>query len=181
MILRESFGNFKRTFKTQNFRKPKLPCYLHAMEEPIIRRAHAADVPAVFELIKELAIYEKAPQELVNTPEQLLADGFGLQPLYLLLVAELDGEIVGISLCYFRYSTWKGKCLYLEDIIITERQRQKGLGSKLFQATIDMGKAQGCKRLTWQVLDWNEPAIQFYKKFNAGLDPEWVNGFLDLS
>jgi len=150
------------------------------MEKVVIRKAVPADIPAVFELIRELAIYEKAEHELINTPQQLLADGFGLQPLYLLLVAELDGKIAGISLCYFRYSTWKGKCLYLEDIIITESERQKGLGSKLFEATLEMGKAEGCKRMTWQVLDWNEPAIQFYKKFNAGLDPEWVNGYLDL-
>jgi len=150
------------------------------MEKVVIRKAVPADVPAVFELIRELAIYEKAENELINTPERLLADGFGEQPLYLLLVAELNGKIAGISLCYFRYSTWKGKCLYLEDIIITESERQKGLGSKLFEATLAMGTAEGCKRMTWQVLDWNEPAIQFYKKFKAGLDPEWVNGYLDL-
>jgi GNAT superfamily N-acetyltransferase len=151
------------------------------MPKATIRKASPEDIPAVFALIEELAIYEKAPHELINTPQQLLTDGFGDQPLYQLLVAEVDSVVVGISLSYFRYSTWKGKCLYLEDIVITQSYRRYGIGSQLFEATIELGKSLGCRRLNWQVLEWNEPAINFYKKHGAGLDPEWVNGWLQLA
>lgn len=152
-----------------------LPSYL-------IRPAVAADVYAIFELIKELALYEKAPREVINSPEQLLRDGFtGKSPLFTAMVAESpDGAIVGFSLCYIRYSTWKGPVLYLEDLYVKENCRRHGLGSLLFERCIEFARKNGYKRLSWQVLDWNQPAVDFYKKFNATLDPEWINGAIDL-
>ncbi len=140
-----------------------------------IRQGTAADVPAAFELIQELALFEKAPHEVENTIEQMLIDGFGPQPVYGFLVAEADNRIVGISLYYYRYSTWKGKRLYLEDLIVTASYRNKGIGKLLFNATIDFARQNNCNGMSWQVLEWNTPAIEFYKKFNASFDGEWVN------
>lgn len=144
----------------------------------IIRNGTPQDLPRVLELVKELALYERALHEVENTVEQMLADGFGEQPIFGLIVAEIDGIVVGISVYYFRYSTWKGRVLYLEDILITENMRGQGIGYQLFEATAKRAFELNCKRMTWQVLDWNEPAINFYKKFNAHLDGEWVNGSL---
>ena len=129
----------------------------------IIRKATPEDVPAIYQLIVELAEYEKALHEVINTPKQLLKDGFGESPLFGAIIAEVKGEVVGMSLYYYRYSTWKGKRLYLEDLIIKEAFRGYGLGKRL-----------------WQVLDWNEPSIEFYKKFGAKLDGEWINCHFDL-
>ncbi len=146
----------------------------------IIRKSTPADVPAMFELVKELAIYEKALDQVNNTPEQMLADGFGENPIFGAVVAEENGSIVGMSLYYFRYSTWKGKRLYLEDLIVQEAMRGRGIGEALIQATIAVAKETGCTGLMWQVLDWNEPAINFYKKLGTRLDDEWINVHLDL-
>jgi GNAT superfamily N-acetyltransferase len=140
-----------------------------------IRLGKAADVPAAFALIQELALYEKAPHEVENTIEQMLEDGFGPHPIYGFLVAESGGQVVGISLYYYRYSTWKGKRLYLEDLIVTETYRGKGIGKLLFDATIGVAHQNACNGMSWQVLEWNTPAIEFYKKFNASFDGEWVN------
>lgn len=129
-------------------------------------------------LIKELALYEKSPQEVTITLDELLADGFGSNPIYGLFVAEQENAIVGIALYYEKYSTWQGRCLFLEDIIVTESKRGNGIGHALFQAAIGVAKAQNAARMEWQVLDWNERAINFYKKYNAGLDSEWLNGKL---
>jgi GNAT superfamily N-acetyltransferase len=107
-----------------------------------------------------------------------MEDGFGLNPIYGLFVAELESTIVGIALYYEKYSTWQGRCIYLEDIIVTESQRGNGLGHRLFQAVIDMANQRNSARMEWQVLDWNEPAINFYRKYNANLDGEWLNGKL---
>jgi GNAT superfamily N-acetyltransferase len=145
------------------------------MENIIIRQGMPEDIPQVFELIKELAVYEKALHEVETSIEKLTEDAFGEKPLYGLIVAELDKNIIGISVFYYRYSTWKGKRLYLEDILVTEVQRGKGIGSSLFEATARYAKEQGCSGMNWLVLDWNEPAIKFYKKFNAYFEPEWVN------
>jgi len=134
----------------------------------------------MFELVLELAIYEKAPEQVTNTPEQMLTDGFGPNPLFGALVAEADGKIVGMSLYYFRYSTWKGKRLYLEDIIVTESYRGKGLGKALFDETIAHARQTDCTGMMWQVLDWNEPAIEFYKKFGTRFDTGWWNCHLDF-
>ena len=143
-----------------------------------IRKGTQNDVPAVLNLIKELALYEKAPQEVTITSDELVADGFGENPIYGLFVAEEENVIVGIALYYDKYSTWKGRSLFLEDIIVTESKRGLGIGHALFQAVIGVAKECNSARMEWQVLDWNEPAINFYKKYNAELDPEWLNGKL---
>jgi GNAT superfamily N-acetyltransferase len=145
------------------------------MENILVREGKPEDIPEVFELIKELAVYEKALHEVETSIEQLTKDAFGEKPLYGLIVAELDKTIVGISVFYYRYSTWKGKRLYLEDILVTEKQRGKKIGSKLFEATARYASEQGCSGMNWLALDWNEPAINFYKKFNAYFEPQWVN------
>ena len=148
--------------------------------EITIRKATKNDLSEVLNLIKELALFEKQPQEVTITLEQLEQDGFGEHPLYWIILAENNGEIVGMSFYYIRYSTWKGRCLYLEDLVVKEAYKQKGIGSLLFKATLDVAKEIQAKLMTWQVLDWNEPAIEFYKKFNAELDEEWLNGKIRL-
>lgn len=143
-----------------------------------IRKGQPADVPALLELIKELAIYEKAENEVIVTEEILLKDGFGPHPLYHLVVAEYEGKVVGIALYYFAYSTWKGRYLYLEDFVVKESMRGKGIGKPLFQFVVEIAKSEGVKRMGWQVLDWNEPAIRFYETYGADLSSEWLNGRL---
>ena len=145
-----------------------------------IRKGTPEDVPSVFELVKELALYEKAPEQVTNTAEMMLKDGFGPEPIFGLFVAEVDTKVVGISLYYFRYSTWKGKRLYLEDIVVTEAMRGYGLGKKLFDATVEEAKATNCTGMMWQVLDWNKPAIDFYEKYGTRFDGEWINCHLDF-
>lgn len=133
-------------------------------------------MPQVHGLIKELAEYEKAPLEVTNTLEDMQRDGFGDEPIYKFFVAESDTEgVVGIALYYTAYSTWKGKMLFLEDLVVTERHRRSGIGRKLFNAVAAEARQTGAKRFKWQVLDWNEPAIAFYKKIGANLDGEWIN------
>ncbi len=144
-----------------------------------IRKAEITDVPAILALIQELAVFEKAPEQVINTIAQLEQDGFGASPLYICFVAELQDQIIGMSFCYIRYSTWKGPCLYLEDLIITEAYRGKGYGKLLFEYTLQYAKSHQFKRLQWQVLDWNESAIDFYKGFNSQFDAEWLNAFID--
>lgn len=143
-----------------------------------IRKGIKTDLPQVLGLIKELAIYEKAPLEVAVTLEEMERDGFGPNPIFQYYVAEMEGKIVGIALYYIKYSTWKGKCVFLEDIIVTEQYRQFGIGKKLFDEVVKVAKETKARRLEWQVLEWNEPAIKFYKKLNATLDPEWWNGKL---
>jgi len=146
---------------------------------PTIRLGRKEDLPRTLELIRELAAYEKAPNEVTNTVEQMEKDGFGSSPIFGFFVAEVDHAIIGISLYYWRYSTWKGKRLYLEDIIVTEKQRGKGAGKLLFDRTMQHALDEGCSGMMWQVLEWNEPAINFYKKYGAKLDDEWTNGSLE--
>ncbi|MES2732996.1 MAG: GNAT family N-acetyltransferase [Bacteroidota bacterium] len=142
----------------------------------ILRKGTREDIPQVLGLIQELALYEKAPYEVENTVEQMLIDGFGEKPIFDFFVAEPSpGKIVGIALYYFRYSTWKGRRLYLEDLIVTEQYRGQGLGKMLFEAIIQEAKATRSHGVVWQVLDWNEPAIQFYKRYGASFDGEWIN------
>jgi GNAT superfamily N-acetyltransferase len=144
-----------------------------------IRKATAADMPAVHALVRELALYEKAPEQVATTPEEFVADGFGERPWFDCLVAELEnGAIIGFALFYTNYSTWKGKCLYLEDFIVSEAWRGVGAGKALFEAVVAEARARGVRRMDWQVLEWNEPAIRFYERYNATLDPEWLNGRL---
>lgn len=145
-----------------------------------IRVGTKQDLPRVLELVKELALYERAPHEVTNTVERMEQDGFGPNPIYGLFVAENARGIVGISIYYWRYSTWKGKRLYLEDIIVTEKERGSGIGKLLFDKTMQHALDENCAGMIWQVLDWNEPAINFYKKYyNAKLDGEWINCSLE--
>lgn len=146
----------------------------------IIRRGTADDVPAMMKLVRELALYEKAPEQVSNTEERMLKEGFGENPVFGSFVAELDGEIIGISIYYYRYSTWKGKRLYLEDIVVTESKRGVGAGKLLFDKTVEEARNTDCTGMMWQVLDWNEPAINFYKKNNARFDEGWINCHLDF-
>lgn len=146
-----------------------------------IREGEKADLPRVLELVKELAEYEKAPHEVINTVAQMEEDGFGANPIFGFFVAEKDIEIIGLSLYYWRYSTWKGKRLYLEDIIVTEKQRGGGVGKLLFDRTMKHALDTQCTGMMWQVLEWNEPAINFYKKYGAKLDDEWTNCNLERS
>ena len=144
-----------------------------------IRVGVKKDLPQVLALIKELADYERALPEVVNTVEQLEKDGFGPNPVYGLFVAENEKGIVGIALYYWLYSTCKGKRLYLEDIVVTEKERGQGVGKLLFDRTLQHSIDENCSGMMWQVLDWNEPAINFYKKYNAKLDGEWINCSLE--
>jgi GNAT superfamily N-acetyltransferase len=149
------------------------------MESIVIRVGTKVDLPRVLELIKELAAYERAPHEVINTVEQMEMDGFGEQPLYGMYVAESKKVIVGISIYYFRYSTWKGKRLYLEDIVVSQNERGKGIGKMLFEQTMRKSLEDKCTGMMWQVLEWNEHGIHFYEKYGARLDREWVNVSLD--
>lgn len=140
-----------------------------------IRKGRREDLPQVLTLIKELAHYERALDEVETTVEQLEADGFGPQPLFGFYVAEEEGALLGIALYYYRYSTWKGKSLYLEDIVVTASARGRGIGKQLFDQMVREAREQNCHQVNWQVLDWNEPAINFYNKLGADLDGEWIN------
>jgi len=140
-----------------------------------VRRALKSDMPAVLDLIKELALYENAPEEVINTVEQLEEDGFGNHSTFECLVAEIENNVVGFALFFTTYSTWKGNCLYLEDFCVKENLRRNGIGKKLFDAVHQIAKERKMKRLSWQVLDWNESAISFYKKYQTEFDSSWVN------
>ncbi|MGV3762171.1 N-acetyltransferase family protein [Parapedobacter sp.] len=140
-----------------------------------IRKATASDCQQLLELVKELAEYERAPDEVTVSLEEFIDAGFGDSPIWEAFVAEVEGRIVGMSLFYIRYSTWKGRRLYLEDIVVTESMRGKGLGKLLFDETWKLCQTRHYSGMVWQVLEWNEPAIQFYKKYGATFDGEWVN------
>lgn len=146
----------------------------------IIRPGKKSDIPQVFELIKELAEYEKALDKVSNTVEKLEEDGFGPNPVYELFVAEIENNIVGIALTYYRFSTWRGKVMYLEDLIVKEHMRRKGIGKKLFDMILDHAKVTSCVGLSLQVLDWNDLGINFYKKYNMEFDDEWINCYLEF-
>ncbi len=140
-----------------------------------IRSAVKEDCERLLELVKELALYEKAPQEVTVTLDHFIEGGFSANPVWWAFVAEEDGLVQGFALYYVRYSTWKGQRMYLEDILVTEKARGKGLGKLLFDQLIVEAKERKFNGIVWQVLEWNEPAINFYKKYNASFDPEWVN------
>ena len=146
-----------------------------------IRRAVKEDCPRLLELIQELAVYEKAPDEVTVTLEHFEASGFGEKPVWWAFVAEENGIVTGFALYYIRYSTWKGQRMYLEDILVTEKSRGKGLGKLLMDRLIEEAKEKRFNAIVWQVLEWNEPAINFYKKYNADFDPEWINCSIDLN
>ncbi len=145
-----------------------------------VRRAVKEDCPRLLELVKELALYEKAPDEVTVTMDHFVNSGFGGNPVWWSFVAEENGFIYGFALYYIRYSTWKGQAMYLEDIVVTEAARGKGIGTLLFNRLIEEAREKGFKRMIWQVLEWNEPAIHFYKKYHADFDGEWLNGSIDV-
>lgn len=145
-----------------------------------IRKGTPKDLQAAFDLIIELAKYENGLDQVKNTVEQMKIDGFGDQPVYGFIVAEEDGKILGTSIYYYRFSTWKGKRLYLEDLVVTESKRGSGVGKLLFEETLNIAKNTNCTGMMWQVLDWNEPAINFYKKYETQFDEEWVNCNIDF-
>ncbi|XZF13510.1 N-acetyltransferase family protein [Chitinophagaceae bacterium MMS25-I14] len=147
----------------------------------MIRTAIREDCPQMLELIKELALYEKAPDEVTVTMEHFEESGFGANPVWWALVAECGGVIRGFALYYIRYSTWKGQRMYLEDIIVTEEWRGRGIGRMLMDELIHTAGQKGFSGMLWQVLDWNEPAIRFYKKYKARFDAEWINVSLELT
>lgn len=146
-----------------------------------IRRAVSEDCPRLLELVKELAVYERAPEEVTVSLKHFIESGFGEQPVWWAFVAEENGIILGFALYYIRYSTWKGQTMYLEDILVTEQARGKGIGKMLFDQLLEEAKEKNFNRITWQVLEWNEPAMNFYRKYNTKFDPEWVNGIIDLN
>lgn len=139
----------------------------------IIRKALKNDMPCVLELIQELAVFEKEPDAVVVTVDDLVRDGFSEQPLFQCFVAEVENEIIGMALFYYRYSTWKGKTIHLEDLIVKESKRGTGAGFALYKEIIQQGKAENVRRIEWNVLDWNTPAIDFYEKSGAKVLGDW--------
>jgi GNAT superfamily N-acetyltransferase len=144
----------------------------------IVRKGTKQDIVGALELIKELAAYEKAPMEVEVSVDEMTAWGFGEDKQFDFFIASYEEKIIGIAVYYFKYSTWKGKCLFLEDIVVTESYRRHKIGKKLFDEVVKVAKETKVRRMEWQVLEWNTPAIEFYKKYNAILDPEWLNGKL---
>lgn len=162
----------------------------------VIRKAQAADCSQMLELIRELAVYERQPDQVTVSMEEFVTCGFGPSPVWEAFVAEeitastdevpAGGErpksrLVGLSLFYIRYSTWKGRRLYLEDIIVTESMRGQGIGKNLFEQTVQICRERGYSGMVWQALDWNEPALNFYRKYDVDFDPEWINITLEMN
>lgn len=143
----------------------------------IIRKGTAQDIPGMFRLVKELAEFERAPEAVVNTEAQLLLDGFGDNSIYKVFVAEdtATQQVVGMALYYTAFSTWKGQIFYLDDLVVTEAYRRYGLGRKLIHEVLKAAHLAGTNQIRWQVLDWNTPAVEFYKSLGATLEEEWIN------
>ncbi len=150
------------------------------MDKITLRKAESFDIPLIFSLVKELALFERAPEEVIATIEDYEINGFSDKPLFEAFILFENDQLVGFALWYFRFSTWKGKRLYLEDLFIKSEFRSKGYGKLLMEATIQEAKVTNSKGLMWQVLDWNTPAIDFYKKYEARFDSEWINVHIDL-
>jgi len=145
---------------------------------PTLRRGQESDLPRVLALIQELAEFEREPDAVTNTLDMMRHDGFGPAPIFGFFVLESGDDLIGLALFYTAYSTWKGRMLYLEDLVVTEAARRGGYGRQLFDAVVAEAQRTGAQRMKWQVLDWNEPAIAFYKKLGASIEGEWLNGNL---
>lgn len=150
------------------------------MKNIAIRKSIKEDCPRILQLIHELAVFERAPEQVTVTLEHFAESGFGQKPVWWAFVAETEGEVHGFALYYIRYSTWKGQRMYLEDILVTEKMRGKGIGKLLFDELVKEAKAKKLNGIVWQVLEWNEPAIKFYKRLQASFDAEWVNCSIEL-
>ncbi len=148
---------------------------MNSNQKVTLRAAQKKDCPQLLELVHELAVFEKAPDEVTVTLSEMEEAGFGRNPIWKAFVIEVDDKIVGMSLFYVRYSTWKGRRLYLEDLIITQKFRGHGFGKMLLDKTIEYAKENKYFGIVWQVLDWNTPAVDFYKKYNAHFDTDWWN------
>ena len=148
------------------------------MEITHVRKGTKADLSEALALIQELAVYEKEPEAVVVSVEQMETWGFQDNPFFEFYVAEQNEQIVGIAFYYIRYSTWKGPMIYLEDIVVKEEIRGNGIGARLFEVVANVCAERNFYGMTWQVLDWNEPALNFYKKYNATFSAEWLNGYL---
>ena len=146
--------------------------------EVIVRRAEARDVPRMLALVRELATFEKAPEAVTVTEAEMLDAGFGAAPVWFGWVAESQGTVFGMAVCYTRYSTWRGRTIYLEDIVVTEAGRGKKVGERLFRECVKHAAANDYNWMRWQVLDWNTDAIRFYERFGASISPGWLNGEL---
>jgi len=140
-----------------------------------LRKGTEKDLPSALNLVKELAVFEEAPAEVEVTLNEMTNWGFGKEKLFDFFVLEKQDVIIGMALYYYKYSTWKGKCLFLEDLIVTEKERGNGFGKLLFDEVVKVAKEQKVRRMEWQVLDWNKPAIGFYKKYNSNFENEWIN------
>ena len=151
------------------------------MPDIIIREARAEDCGRMLELVKELAVYERAPDEVTVDPEHFRESGFGEKPVWWAYVAETDGFVVGFALYYVRFSTWKGQRMYLEDILVTEEWRCKGIGRMLMDQLIEVARERKFSGIMWQVLDWNEPAINFYRRYDPKFDSVWLNVSMELT
>ncbi len=145
-----------------------------------LRRATREDIPRIFELVKELALFEKAPEEVTATLADYEVNGFGENPLFGAYLAFYQGKLAGFALWYFRFSTWKGKRLYLEDLYVKDEFRGLGIGKQLIEICFEEAKITNCTGMMWQVLDWNTPAIEFYKQYDAKFDGEWINVNVNL-
>ncbi|WP_425636755.1 N-acetyltransferase family protein [Algoriphagus yeomjeoni] len=145
-----------------------------------LREGKIEDLSRALELINELALYEKAPEQVTNTLAMMEKDGFGENPVFGMFVCMKNetSEIVGLAIYYYRYSTWKGKRIYLEDLVVTQSERGNGAGKLLFDRIMKKGLEENCTGMMWQVLDWNEPAINFYRKYGADLEAGWLNAHL---
>lgn len=144
-----------------------------------IREARKEDMPAVLELIQELAAFENEPDAVIITVDTLEKEGFGEQPLFKVFVAEVDGKIEGMALVYYRFSTWKGRTLHLEDLVVREEKRGTGLGNALYKKVIEYARAKDLKRVEWVVLDWNQHAIDFYERSGATILKDWYTVQMD--
>lgn len=145
-----------------------------------LRRATRKDIPRIFELVKELALFEKAPEEVTATLADYEVNGFGENPLFGAYLAFYQGKLAGFALWYFRFSTWKGKRFYLEDLYVKDEFRGLGIGKQLIEICFEEAKNTKCTGMMWQVLDWNTPAIEFYKQYDAKFDGEWINVNVNL-